>query len=40
MILTEMTPMDFAPVAAGIAERADAAFVTHVNWALERTPGM
>jgi len=41
-----MTPMDFAPVdpvdpvAADVAERADAAFVTHVTWALERTPGM
>lgn len=35
-----MTPMDFAPVAADVAERADAAFVTHVIWALERTPGM
>ena len=35
--------MDFAPVdpvAADVAERADAAFVTHVTWALERTPGM
>jgi ribosomal protein S18 acetylase RimI-like enzyme len=27
-------------VAADVAERADAAFVTHVGWALARTPGM
>ena len=40
MSLTEMIPMDFAPIAADTAERADAAFVTHVTWALERTPGM